>query len=276
MSATPDAPPAAKHPADAWDCHVHVFDAGAPVLAGHYRPAARTLQEIEVRAAAHGVNRLVLVQPSVYGTDNSLLLTALQASDGRHRGIAVVASNVSEQQLNALHAAGVRGIRLNAVSPVGVQADPAALNTLAPRLLERGWHVQWYVRRAELAALVPLQRSTGLRFVLDHLAGMDVTAAADDPAWPALAALADAESWIKLSGWYRLGAARPYDSLHANIQRVAKLFGTRCVWGSDWPHTQQPDAAELAYEALWRPVVGALGDEAAAAVRGGQAGELYG
>ncbi len=183
-----------------WDCHVHVFDAAAPVLAGHYRPATRTLAEIEARAAAEGVTRLVLVQPSVYGCDNALLLRALQISAGRHRGVAVVDAGVPEAELDVLHAAGVRGIRFNQVSPVGSSQSPAeVLHRLAPRLRERGWHVQWYVRRSDLPALLPLQRETGLVFVLDHLAGIEAGTAADDPAWPALAALADGGAWVKLS-----------------------------------------------------------------------------
>ena len=70
MSSTIDMA-AEQHFDGAWDCHVHVFDAAAPVLPGHYRPLTRSLAEIESRAATEGVTRLVLVQPSVSGTDNS-------------------------------------------------------------------------------------------------------------------------------------------------------------------------------------------------------------
>ncbi|MBT9500858.1 MAG: amidohydrolase family protein [Burkholderiaceae bacterium] len=261
-----------------WDCHVHVFDAAAPVLAGHYRPQTRTLAEIEVRAAAEGVSRLVLVQPSVYGCDNALLLRALQAGAGRHRGVAVVDADLAEAQLDALHAAGVRGIRFNQVSPVGSSQSPAeALQRLAPRLLERGWHVQWYVRRGDLPALLPLQRETGLVFVLDHLAGIEAGTAAGDPAWDSLAALADGGAWVKLSGWYRLGANPPlFDAMHVPLARVAGLFGGRMVWGSDWPHTSLDPAADLPYAATWRPVPAVLTAALADAVRREYPLQLYG
>jgi predicted TIM-barrel fold metal-dependent hydrolase len=259
-----------------WDCHVHVFEAHAPALAGHYRPPTRTLAQIEARAGADGVAHLVLVQPSVYGTDNTLMLRALRAGAGRHRGVAVVAAEVSDAELDTLHAAGVRGIRCNLVSPVGMPQDPAALlRRLAPRLRERGWHVQWYLPSAELGALVPLQAETGLVFVLDHLAGCTPGMAPDDAAWSALAALADAGAWVKLSGWYRLKATLPFDALHAPLRRIAALFHNRLVWGSDWPHTSLDAAVDLPYAATWRPVHEALSPEVAHAVRVDNPSRLY-
>ena len=111
---------------DGWDCHVHVFDASQPVRDGHYRPVDRPLAQIEALALAHGVGHLVLVQPSVYGTDNSLLLRSLAVEPGRHRGVAVVDEDVSDAELDAMHAHGVRGVRFNLVSPVGESATRVA------------------------------------------------------------------------------------------------------------------------------------------------------
>ena len=261
-----------------WDCHLHVFDAAAPVHAGsHYAPRTRSLAEIEATAAAQGVGRLVLVQPSVYGTDHQVMLRALRAEPGRHRGVAVVAADVSDTELDTLHEAGVRGVRINRVSPVGERGDPAPLlRALAPRLRTRGWHVQWYVQADELPQLPGLQREAGLPFVLDHLAGMGLAVADDDAAaWPALQALADSGAWVKLSGWYRLQAARPYAALHGRIARVAALFGPRCVWGSDWPHTGLSAEPALPYAATWSPVVMALSSASAQAVHSEQARQLY-
>lgn len=247
-----------------WDSHVHVFDATAPTLPGHYAPSTRTLAEIETTAAAHGIRHLVLVQPSVYGSDNRLLLQALQEEPGRHRGVVVLPDPVSDAELDALHASGVRGVRFNCVSPVRPAVDPAtALQALAHRLRQRGWHVQWYVRSSDLAALVPLQAATGLVFVLDHLAGIAAGTPPQSEAWSHLQALAAAGAWVKLSGWYRLNAALPFDSLHDHIRRIATLFVDRMVWGSDWPHTSWPAHVPLPYAATWAPVVGALGEAAA-------------
>ena len=256
-----------------WDCHVHVFDAAAPVAAGHYRPAHRPLGAIEATAAAHGVHHLVLVQPSVYGSDNSLLLQALQQQPGRHRGVVVLPDAVDDATLDAMHAAGVRGARLNLVSPVGegtVDLE-ARFRQLAPRLRSRGWHLQWYAAPAHLALIARLHAGSGVAAVLDHLAGLHATLPTDDPAWAAVQSLADGGAWVKLSGWYRLGASAPYDTLHDTIRRVARLFGPRCVWGSDWPHTSFAPDAMPAYASTWSPVVAALGAPAAEALRLGAA-----
>ena len=258
-----------------WDAHVHVFDAAARTVPGHYAPEHRPLEAIAAEAARLGVARLVIVQPSVYGTDHAVLLRALARGGGRHRGVAVLDPAVDDATLDALHAAGVRAARFNRVSPVGHAGDPARDHAaLAPRLAERGWHLQWYAPASELASIAALHARGGPPAVLDHLAGMRADLAADDPAWDALARLADAGAWVKLSGWYRLGADAPWQALHDAIRRVAGRFGDRLVWGSDWPHTSYAPGAAPAYASTLRPVVDALGEAAARRIVRG-AGRLY-
>lgn len=240
-----------------WDAHVHVFDPAAPRLAGHYAPAPAPLAEIERIAAEHGVGHLVLVQPSVYGTDNSVLARALQQSGGRHRGVAVLGRDTSEAEFDRLHDAGVRGVRFNLVSPVG--NGDQALDVLAPALRRRGWHVQWYAHPAQLPRIADLQASTGLVFVLDHLAGLRADVPAQAQCWHALDRIARAGGWVKLSGWYRLGADAPYHGLVAVIRQVSELFGRHKVWGSDWPHTSLPADGRSRMEELLQPVRTALG-----------------
>ncbi len=238
-----------------WDCHVHVFDDSAPVRAGHYVPAHRPLRTIEQLAQRHGVGHLVLVQPSVYGTDNSVMLRALVAAQGRHRGVAVVDPAIGDDELDHLHRAGVRGVRFNLVSPAGYAGDVASdLLRLSPRLRDRGWHVQWYVRADDLHRLVSWQAATGLRFVLDHLAGLHASLDETHPAWAAVHSLADGGAWIKLSGWYRLGSSAPYATLFPNVRRAAAMFGPHMVWGSDWPHTSFQADPMPPYESTLAPV----------------------
>lgn len=248
-----------------WDCHVHVFDHAPPAQAGHYQPVLRDLPEIEHTAAALGVGHLVLVQPSVYGTGNRLVLRALAREPGRHRGVVVVDTAVADDELDEMHRLGVRGVRFNLVSPVG--NGPEAFRALAPRLKARGWHVQWYAKADQLAAIADLHDGSGLIAVLDHLAGLHPGIDADDPAWTALQRLAGQGAWIKLSGWYRLQACEPYDALYETIRRAAILMGERLVWGSDWPHTTFKHDALPAYESVWQPVVQTLGQSRAAAVQ---------
>lgn len=243
-----------------WDCHVHVFDAAAPALAGHYQPPTRTLAMLDAASAGLGVGHYVLVQPSVYGTDNRLLLDALRSCPGRHRGVAVIDPAMAERELDTMHTLGVRGVRFNLVSPVGNGA--AKFTSLAPRLQERGWHVQWYARPADLERIASLHEPHALTAVLDHLAGLTPSDASNVKVWTQLRRLAERGAWIKLSGWYRLQSAAPHDDMHDLIRRVIGLFGDRCVWGSDWPHTlfldgaTQPAAPE--YGTQWQPVAGAL------------------
>lgn len=249
-----DKPPTA---ASRWDCHVHVFSSTARVVRpGHYTPAEWPLDTIEALAWRHGIDRLVLVQPSVYGTDNSLLLDALATSRGRHRGVIVVDADVSDAELRLAHEAGVRGVRFNRVSPVG--SGPADFDKLAPRLRALGWHVQWYVVPEHLAEVAALHRGSGLVCVLDHMAGAGARMDAAHPAWATLGELAGEGAWIKLSGWYRLNASPPYSELHANVRRLAGMFTGHTVWGSDWPHTWFPAREQPGYAEQLRVVEDAL------------------
>ncbi len=251
-----------------WDCHVHVFDASAAARGGHYRPVDRPLARIESVARDHGVRHLVLVQPSVYGTDNTVMLNGLGLEPGRHRGVAVVGDAVSDAELATMHAAGVRGVRLNLVSPVGERLDPAPRFTaLAPRLARLGWHLQWYTNAEMLPRIAELHLASDVTCVLDHLGGFGADVADAHPAWRAAEFLAARGAWLKLSGWYRLGAQAPYASLVPRIRRLAGLFGDHLVWGSDWPHTSFAPDAMPAYADTWHPVVEALGSEAADALR---------
>jgi predicted TIM-barrel fold metal-dependent hydrolase len=243
-----------------WACHVHIFDANAPALPGHYQPPTRTLAMLDAACAAVGVGHYVLVQPSVYGTDNSLLLDGLRSGAGRHRGVAVIDPSITERELDTLHTRGVRGVRFNLVSPVGNGARHFA--ALAPRLQERGWHVQWHHHPADLPRIAALHQPYTLAAVLDHVAGITPGDAANTEVWAQLRRLADGGAWIKLSGWYRLQSAPPHEDMHGVIQRVVGLFGDRVVWGSDWPHTLFLEgAAEQAvpeYRTQWQPVAAAL------------------
>jgi predicted TIM-barrel fold metal-dependent hydrolase len=255
-----------------WDCHVHVFAAGQGSQQGHYAPQHHPLDRIETLAAQHGFSRLVLVQPSVYGADNSLLLSDLQASNGRHRGVVVVNDVVPDAELARWHALGVRGIRCNLVSPVG--NHQTNWQVWAPRLRELGWHVQWYAHGDQLDEIVRWQQGTGLPCVLDHVGGIHRGLADPAAAWMNLSALAQVGAWVKLSGWYRLGLAQPYELARIRLAEVTNMFAGRCVWGSDWPHTSFVNTTAPSYAQVWQPLAKLLGAEGSSALNE-QAMRLY-
>ena len=233
---------------------------------------------LEQAASPTGVGHFVLVQPSIYGSDNRQLLHALEQGQGRHRGVVVVDAAVPLDELQAMTALGVRGVRCNRVSPVG--NSTASLHRLAPRLRELGWHVQWYVQGAQLAEVAAFQELHGLTCVLDHVAGVGPNTPSDSDEWVALRRIADGGGWIKLSGWYRLGATAPYDELDDKVRVAAGLFGERCIWGSDWPHTMflepgHPGGAPPDYADTWGPVPRVLGDALAGRLLSEQPLTLY-
>ena len=250
-------------PLAGWDCHSHVFDERPSMDVGHYHPPPRAIETLEGQAAGLGIGHIVVVQPSVYGTDNALLLETLGKTNGRHRGVVVLDQPPSDTAMLLMHERGVRGVRFNQVSPVG--NSEAALATLAPRLREFGWHVQWYTTPAHLTKIAGLHARHGLVCVLDHLAGFTAASAFDAERWHALERLADMGAWIKLSGWYRLDAVAPFDTLAELIARAVNAFPGRCVWGSDWPHTWflEPGREEPApaYSELLGVMLRAIGPE---------------
>ena len=237
--------------ANGWDGHVHIFDRDAPAVQGHYAAEHHTLSEIELLAAQNGMAHLVLVQPSVYGHDNSLILQALKQNAGQHRGVVVLSHEETDEELRQWHALGVCGVRYNLVSPVGNRMSDWAhwRKAWAPRLQAQGWHVQWYAKAEHLPQLAQWQSECGLPFVLDHLGGMNTEAIKNETYWQALETLAQGGAWIKLSAGYRLGLSAPYDLQALQLDRILQIFCSRCIWGSDWPHTglaedQKPNYAQ--------------------------------
>ena len=244
-----------------WDTHAHVFD-GAPRAGSHYVPPQCTLAMWQASAAPHGIDRVVLVQPSVYGTDNSVMLDALRAAGGVQRGVAVLDASVTDRELEAMHAAGVRGVRFNLVSPVG--NDPAEIDAVAARVRQLGWHLQFFLQPKHYAWIRMGQALWRVNVVLDHLAGVRADAPLTAGERADLQALGDAGAWIKLSGFYRLGMAVPFAQSTSLIGQFAKWYSGRMVWGSDWPHTwymESPRGDAPAFAQLLAPVMDAFADE---------------
>ncbi|GAA4322060.1 amidohydrolase family protein [Pigmentiphaga soli] len=255
----PGQAPAPWQHAPVWDCHVHVFDAAEPVLPGHYGVTTNSIQTLQAIAGRHHVGHLVLVQPSVYGGNHRLLLDALEQSGGRHRGVIVAAPGLSAGTLDHMHELGVRGVRVNLVSPVGNEWRP--VESMLPHLRRLGWHVEWYAKPEHLPTVIRLHDAWQVPCVLAHLAGLTARDCADAPLWRHMDALAALGAWIKISAMYRLDAEPPYRELDPLLRRLGALFEGRLVWGSDWPHTSLPGDRKPPYADLWTAVQRVLPDQ---------------
>jgi 2-pyrone-4,6-dicarboxylate lactonase len=236
-------PPGFALPAGAWDTHFHVIDRATGLVPERsYTPPDAPRDRLMALHGALGIARGVFVQVSVHGTDNRAMLAALRATPG-YRGVAVVDATVTDAELEAMHAAGVRGTRVNLLFGGGVGFAVGA--ALAPRIAPLGWHVQLLIDAsapdvpwADLARWpVPL--------VVDHMGHMPVARSSNDPGFQRLLGLVrDGKAWVKLSGAERISAATapPYDDVVAHARTLLEAGPDRCVWGSDWPHVMLPGA----------------------------------
>lgn len=224
------------------DTHMHVFGPPArySLVAGrNYTPQPVTFDAYRQVMAALGIDRAVLVQPSVYGTDNSALLDALRQDRGHLRGVVVVAPEVSDTELAALHASGVRGIRVNRRNPGGLSLDDLA--RLSARIGALGWHIQLQAVIREGFSLAPIVRACPVPVVLDHMGfltpGLPL---AGGPFGEVLDLVAEGKLWVKLSAPYRL-CRRDEGGYSALAPYVAAMIGCRddrLLWATDWPHTE--------------------------------------
>lgn len=224
------------------------------ISGSHYTPPVCKLAQWQAAAATANIQRVVLVQPSVLGTDNTLLLEVLRETPGQHRGVVVIDRDVSDATLAAMHDLGVRGVRFNLVSPVGTVAD---VDAIVVRIRPLGWHVQLWAKPQHYAWILARMSVWNTTVVLDHLAGLPLDTPLDSPDIVALQRIAANGAWIKASAWYRVGC----DGLSAqNAERLRQLyqwFDGRMVWASDWPHTwymEQAHGVVPGYASLLAPI----------------------
>jgi 2-pyrone-4,6-dicarboxylate lactonase len=250
----PHPPRAFTPPAGACDAHCHVFGPAArfPFAPDRrYTPPDAGVEDLVRLHDRLGLSRAVIVQASCHGTDNAALLDALRRGGGRHAGVAMIGDATSDAELDELHAAGVRGARVNFVAHLGGAPDPAGVERTAARLAERGWHLVCHFDAADLAAWAPVLDRLPCPYVIDHMGRVDAGAGVDQPPFRALLALAvDERCWVKLSGADRLteGGPPPYDDVVPFARALIAAAPDRVLWGTDWPHPNvrhMPDDGDL-------------------------------
>jgi len=242
-AAQPKTPVAFEVPANACDCHTHIHGPVEqfPWFPGRvYTPELALPEEMAELHAKLGVKRVVIVTPSVYGTDNSATLWGMKARGNDARGVAVIGEKTSEADLDAMHAAGVRGIRINLTT--GGTNDPAVarqrFQTGVDRVKTRGWHVQIYTNLAMIAELKDAIAAAPVPVVFDHFGGTKAALGPEQPHFAdLLALLKTGKVYVKISAPYRISTKEPD---YADAAPLARAFietnADRLLWGTDWPH----------------------------------------
>ncbi|MCC6534680.1 MAG: amidohydrolase family protein [Burkholderiales bacterium] len=268
LCAAPDpAPrtPKLKLPPHACDCHAHICGPAAryPYWSGRvYTPPDALLSAYRHMLATLGLERAVLVQPSVYGCDNSAMLDAMREGGPDFRGVAVVDESIAEVELERMHAAGARGVRCNIVD---IATDKgklplAMLKRLASKIRPFGWHIELLMHADEFPAMYRAFADFPVDIVLGHLGYQRTDRGTNDPGFQALLGLMRAgKAWVKLTGPYRISsAAMPYPDTIAFAHALLEAAPGRVLWGSDWPHVMvkgpMPNDGELCdVLAAWIP-----------------------
>ena len=248
--------PKAQFPKGAVDCHAHVCGPADQFPYAHeriYTPPDATLESYRQLLDSLGVDRAVLVQPSVYGSDNRALLAALKSDPEQFRGVAVIAEDTSDLELEQLHLTGVRGLRCNIVDIADKSAGLPiqALTRLANRIAPFGWHLELLMHVNEYPDLAKLFEHFPVDIVFGHFGYSHTKHGVNEPGFQGMLELMrQGKAWVKMTGPYRICDGNlPYQEMRVFNDAVIQTNPKQLVWGSDWPHVmvkrQMPHDADL-------------------------------
>ncbi|MBR0721626.1 amidohydrolase family protein [Bradyrhizobium manausense] len=236
-------------PADACDCHTHIHGdvEKFPFFTGRvYTPGPASPEEMAALHKALHIDRVVIVTPSVYGADNSSSLFGIKARGATARGVAVIDDNTTEAQLDAMHADGFRGIRINLATDGVNNPDVgrARFTAAVERMKARGWHVQLYTTLSMISAIKDLVLASPVPAVFDHFGGLEAALGLEQPGFADLVALVrSGKAYVKISGAYRSSKLAPdYLDMVPYARALIAANTDRIVWGTDWPH---PDSGHV-------------------------------
>ena len=247
--------PAFRLPPGSVDAHCHVFGPGAKFPYAperKYTPCDASREQLYALRDHLGFARNVVVQATCHGADNRAMVDALVHSGGRARGIATVRRDVSDDELRALHAAGVRGVRFNFVKRLVDFTPKDELNEIAVRIARLGWHVVIYFEVQDLPELRDFFTALPTTVVVDHMGRPDVTKPVDGPEFELFVKFMcdNPNIWSKVSCPERLSVTGPkalngernaYRDVVPFGKRIVETFADRVLWGTDWPHANLKD-----------------------------------
>lgn len=244
-------PPVFAVPPHSCDSHFHVFERGyRHVPKPFYTFPDATLAQYLKLLEFLGIERMVLVQPTFYGNDNSLTLEVLKRVGPRCRAVVRIEEDTTDAELDSYDTLGVRAIRLDlfarAHQPIGEII--AYVRRMAARARPRGWHLQFYTPGTVVRDLIPFMGDLQDDFVIDHMGYMlEADGLTQLDFDRLLKVLAGGKCWIKLSGPYRIAKKQPLSSVAHIGRSLVATRPDRLIWGSDWPHLPngQRDTGEL-------------------------------
>ena len=235
--------PKLKAPANACDCHMHIYDAKYPAdPKATLKPADALVADYKLLQKRIGTSRNVVVTPSTYGTDNRVTLDAIAQIGPTARGVAVVDATVTDVELKRLNGLGIRGIRFNLVQAGATTAE--MIEPLSRRVNDLGWHIQIHMKGEQIAGIEDLLLRVPSPIVFDHLGRLAQPNALDNPGFKTISKLIDkGRTWVKLSGAYQDTKVGPptYSDTVSVARAYIKAAPERMVWASDWPHPTEKD-----------------------------------
>ncbi|HEX8012285.1 MAG TPA: amidohydrolase family protein [Casimicrobiaceae bacterium] len=253
-------------PALSCDCHAHVL--GPPsrypyVPDRSYTPPDALPSDYLRMLAVLGVERMVVVQASCYGEDNRRTIDAVhELGIHRARGVVMVGARVAEEELNAMHDSGIRATRFITTAKGGPTLDQ--LSDVAARVAPLGWAIEMYIPPRAWPDVLPIVERLPVPVVFDHMGGMLASTPLSDPVFRRITALLESgRCWTKLTGYRPSVAGPPYADVAPLARHFIARAPDRCVWGTDWPHTNieghmPDDGALLDQLATWVDDAGAL------------------
>src|SRR5713226_9464882 len=254
--APPDASPVKPTyipPPGACDAHCHIFGPGARFPYAPNRRYTPPDAPKEMLAALHrrlGLSRAVLVQASCHGTDNRAMLDAIASSSGAWRGVAMVDAKVTDSELEALHAGGVRGVRFNFVAHLGGAPDLNAVDQVLGRVDLLGWHVVLHLDADDILTYRDFLERLRVPFVIDHMGRVKAAHGLDQKPFRLLLELMKNElAWVKVSGPERISdGGKPFLDAVPFARALIDAAPDRVLWGTDFPHPNvkvMPNDGEL-------------------------------
>jgi predicted TIM-barrel fold metal-dependent hydrolase len=192
--------PTLKAPANACDCHMHIYDAKYPIApSATLKPPDALVADYKLLQQRIGTTRNVIVTPSTYGTDNRVTLDAMAQIGPAARGVAVVDTSVADAELKRMNDLGIRGVRFNLVQAGATTIE--MIEPLSKRVNDLGWHIQIHMKGEQIAGIEDLLLRVPSPIVFDHLGRLAQPNALDNPGFRTISKLIDkGKTWVKLSG----------------------------------------------------------------------------